>query len=192
MKNNKINLQNNRLSRARFAGYCLPSLVILLVVMWLMPQVLDPVSGKGFHIPSFFSFNMKRTVTVFILIGCALVYYQHKLLEKRCNDAGLNWQIEEFLFKLGFVVASLGLLLRPLGLLVLGVVFAQFLYGIYLRDNWLPNLNGNPRRNDNFVLLTAATSYLVSIGLVLLSTQWLRTWFYQVSEGLKFFFWRLL
>lgn len=136
--------------------------------------------------------NNKRAITGFILMGCALLYYQHKLLEKRCNDAGLNWHIDEVLLKTGLVLAASGLLLRPLGLSVLGIVVIQFVYGMYLRENWLPNLSGNPRPNNNLVFLLAGASCLVSMMLVLVSTMWLEAWFVQVHEGVKAFFWRLL
>ncbi|OSI12094.1 hypothetical protein [Neisseria canis] len=191
MKYNQRNFPNNRLSRARFAAYCFPSIIILFAMMWLMRDVLEAAS-HGRQIQSVLSLSTKRTITVFILVGCGLVYYQHKLLMKRCNDAGLGWQVDEILFKLAFVLAATGFLLRPLGLLVLSVVFAQFLYGIYLRSNWIANLNGHPRPNDNFTLLFATASYLISIGLVLVSTRWLETWFNLVYNGLRVFFWRIL
>ncbi|KPN71869.1 hypothetical protein [Neisseria sp. 83E34] len=191
MKYKQKGFPNNRLSRARFAAYCLPSIIVLFAMMWLMRDVLEAAS-YGRYTPSVLLLNTKKTITMFILAGCGLVYYQHKLLMKRCNDAGEGWHIDEILFKLSFVLAATGFLLRPLGLLVLSVVFAQFLYGIYLKDNWIPNLNGNPRPNDNFTLLFASASYLISVVLVWVSTRWLETWFYLVYNGLKVFFWHVL
>ncbi|MDO4248308.1 MAG: hypothetical protein Q4C79_05005 [Neisseria sp.] len=192
MKPHKNRFSDNRLSRAEFAAYCLPATVALLLMMLLIGGMLDASSGTGRYLVAVLSLNIKRSLTGFILVGCVLVFYQHKLLIKRCNDAGLGWPAGEILAKLGFFAAALGFLLRPLGLLVLGLVFAQYLYGLYLRDNPLPNLSGNPRTNSNLMLLLAGASYLIAVGLVLVSAQWLEAWCDLVYQGLQMVFWRLL
>lgn len=162
-------LSDRRISRTRFAARCLPSLAGTLLVVWLAQQMLGQISDLDTaNLPLFDVIRFGGSFLIFATAAYMLVRHQHRHLEKRCNDAGSGWGGEEWLFRVGRLAAPIGMLLPFWWSPVVAVVLAQFIYGLSLPYNPLPNLSGYPRRDDAPLLPLAWMSGLTAIAMVAL------------------------
>ena len=81
---------------------------------------------------------------VAVLATFTLLRYQNIWLERRCNDAERGWVVGEWLFKISIGLAFIGLLSSRAALLLIALSWVQFVYGLALPANPLPNIHGFP------------------------------------------------
>ena len=134
-------LNKNRASRIRFAAACLPLWIGMSVLAKLLFW-LHQSCAQGCNLS--FGTRIGGAMGVFVLATFTLLRYQNIWLERRCNDAERGWQIAEWLFKLSIGLAFIGLLSSRAALLLIALGWVQFVYGLALPANPLPNIHGFP------------------------------------------------
>lgn len=101
---------------------------------------------------------------VAVLATFTLLRYQNIWLERRCNDAERGWVVGEWLFKISIGLAFIGLLSSRAALLLIALGWVQFVYGLALPANPLPNIHGFPHPDTPALRHTAwAATALVAV-----------------------------
>jgi len=67
-----------------------------------------------------------------------------KLSLPHSNDAERGWAVGEWLFKINIGLAFIGLISSKAALLLIALGWVQFVYGLALPANPLPNIHGFP------------------------------------------------
>lgn len=134
-------LNKNRASRTRFAAACLPLWigigVLAKLLFWLHQSCAQDCNLS-------FGSRIGGAMGVFVLATFTLLRYQNIWLERRCNDAERGWAVGEWLFKISIGLAFIGLLSSRAALLLIALGWVQFVYGLALPANPLPNIHGFP------------------------------------------------
>lgn len=134
-------LDHRRASRVRFAAACLPVWIgvgaVSKILLWLVQPCAEGCSLA-------FGSRIGGVTMVSVLALFALLRYQNTWLERRCNDAERGWVVGEWLFKISIGLTFIGLLSSRAALLLIALGWVQFVYGLALPANPLPNIHGFP------------------------------------------------
>ena len=130
---------NRRASRTRFAAVNLPILLGISAVSALLLWITQSCLGQcGINR------QVGGAVHVFAIALYGLLHYQSTWLEKRCNDAGKGHYPAIWMFRISLVLAAISLILPVFTLPMVAGGLLQFVYGMILPSNPLPNLMGYP------------------------------------------------
>ncbi len=155
---------NRRVNRTRFAAVNLPILlgigVVSALLLWINQSCLDQCS---------LSRQVGGSVYVFAIAFYGLLHYQSTWLEKRCNDAEKGHYPAIWMFRISIVLAAISLIFPAFTWPMVAGGLLQFVYGMILPSNPLPNLMGYPKANSTALqicaLLACITAVLMAIGL---------------------------
>lgn len=155
---------NRRVSRTRFAAVNLPILlgigVVSALLLWINQSCLEQCS---------LSRQVGGAVYVFAIALYGLLHYQSTWLEKRCNDAEKGHYPAIWMFRISIVLAAISLIFPVFTWPMVASGLLQFIYGMILPSNPLPNLMGYPKANSTTLqicaLLACITAVLMAIGL---------------------------
>ncbi|KPN70740.1 hypothetical protein [Neisseria sp. 83E34] len=156
-------LDNRRLARSRFAAYCLPVALAVLLLNRFVPWFLDVFNSVGS-----IQTHLGKAGVAFAFFSYCLIYYQNKQLDKRCNDAERGWTVCRRVYQLGVGLAVLAAFIPLLMAFVLLVMLVQFVYGLALPENSKPNLSGYPNKPADMPVLLAAAAAVAVYAFILL------------------------
>ena len=135
---------NRRVSRTRFAAVNLPILlgigVVSALLLWINQSCWNNAASADRSEAPCMSLP-------FALYG--LLHYQSTWLEKRCNDAEKGHYPAIWMFRISIVLAAISLIFPVFTWPMVASGLLQFIYGMILPSNPLPNLMGLPKSQLN-------------------------------------------
>lgn len=153
-----------RASRVRFAAANLPILLGVWILAWILFWLYNQASISG---KTTSGLQIGGAMTVFVLAIYRLLHYQNLWLERRCNDAGKAWDTAEYVKKISFCLAIVGMVLPTFALpIVFGGLF-QFIFGMLLPGNRKPNISGATQPDTPALCFAAVLSFVVAFAMLI-------------------------
>lgn len=153
---------HRRASRIRFAAANLPVLLgvwlLATMLLWLGNTCMENRCGGNVM-----GGQIGGAIQVFVLAVYGLLHYQNRWLERRCNDAGCGGRIAEIMLYAAMVLAVVSFVLPMLALPIVFGGLLQFVFGLALPSNPLPNLMGYPKPDTPALKGFAAISFVVAV-----------------------------
>ncbi|MCP2041617.1 hypothetical protein L1281_002226 [Neisseria sp. HSC-16F19] len=160
-------LDTRRLDRSRFAAHCLPAALAAVLLGGLLLWFGGQLASLGRPVPNRY---IGDAVVVFGIAAYGLLFYQYRLLIRRCNDYGAAWQWNTYLYRFSLIPALGAGVWLPLCYVWFLAMGLQCLFGLLLPGNPHSNLSGYPRPRATITIRVLA---LMAVLLYSVSGLWL-------------------